>query len=246
MSLGFSVDFSWLHFFLRDTRTEKKHMHAHGSCSSVPEHSGLTHDCDQGWSIYIHLVFMYLYIYIYLHKNFEPDGGHWAGAGMAFQIYESGQTENFLDCQSQRWFSRFLESTNHDDPTGAIVPWDFQPWKWKWLTLRFSFSRCSDWFNTCSCLRKVCWHRWGKLRWSHLNPNLPQSQSSLRYHRCSLVLQSILGGRRNKTGCSRTWLWWFRITFSWRTWLFGICCCCSIRVCVIHSNVLIGGLTFPN
>ena len=30
-------------------------MHVYGSCSNVPEHSGLTHDCDQRWSIYIHI-----------------------------------------------------------------------------------------------------------------------------------------------------------------------------------------------
>ena len=28
-------------------------------------------------------------VYIYIYTNFEPDGGHWAGAGMAFRIYEA-------------------------------------------------------------------------------------------------------------------------------------------------------------
>ena len=31
---------------------------------------------------------IYMYIYIYRYKHFEPDGGHWAGAGMAFRIYK--------------------------------------------------------------------------------------------------------------------------------------------------------------
>ena len=51
---------------------EKNYARNAGSCSNVPEHSGLTHNCDQRWSICI----------------LEPDEGHWDGAGMACRIYK--------------------------------------------------------------------------------------------------------------------------------------------------------------
>ena len=45
-------------FFAETPEQRKKNMHVYGSCSNVLEHSGLTHDCDQRWSIYIHIIYV--------------------------------------------------------------------------------------------------------------------------------------------------------------------------------------------
>ena len=106
-------------FFRRDTRTERKKICTcvYGSCSNVPEHSGLTHDCDQMWSIYIDpYVYLYLYI-IYIHKNFEPDEDHWAGAGMAFRIYECSLIFHNIQLRLKMMILKTMRITaNHHQP----------------------------------------------------------------------------------------------------------------------------------